>query len=44
MTDEQVTDYLTRVVVPKFHMTLEGVASAEIFGARKFAMRIWLDH
>ena len=42
MTDEQVTDYLTRVVVLKF-ATLEGVASAEIFGARKFAMRIWLD-
>ncbi|MCF7980376.1 MAG: multidrug efflux RND transporter permease subunit [Pseudomonadales bacterium] len=42
MTDEQVTDYLTRVVVPKL-ATLEGVASAEIFGARKFAMRLWLD-
>lgn len=42
MSDEQVSDYLTRVVEPKL-ATLEGVAKAEIFGARKFAMRLWLD-
>lgn len=42
MTQEQVTDYLVRVVQPKLQ-TLEGVAAAEILGARTFAMRIWLD-
>ncbi len=42
MSDEQITDYLIRVVEPKL-ATLEGVAGAEVFGARKFAMRLWLD-
>jgi multidrug efflux pump len=37
----QITDYLTRVVQPKFS-ALEGVQRADILGSRFFAMRIWL--
>lgn len=37
----QITDYLVRVVQPRLS-ALEGVQRAEIFGARTFAMRIWL--
>ncbi|AYC34162.1 multidrug efflux RND transporter permease subunit [Pseudomonas cavernae] len=39
---QQITDYLTRVVQPKL-ATLPGIAEAEVQGARKFAMRLWLD-
>ncbi|HET6630947.1 MAG TPA: efflux RND transporter permease subunit [Woeseiaceae bacterium] len=42
MTPEQVTDYLIRVVQPQLQ-TLEGVASADVLGARTFAMRVWLN-
>ena len=42
MTPEQVTEYLTRVVQPRF-ATLEGVGSAEILGGHDFAMRVWVD-
>lgn len=42
MSDEQITDYLVRVVQPQLQ-TLEGVASADVLGARTFAMRIWLN-
>ena len=38
----QVTDYIQRVVKPKF-FTVEGVASVDIFGASEYALRIWLD-
>lgn len=38
----QITDYLIRVVQPKFQ-TINGVQKAEILGARQFAMRMWLD-
>ncbi|MBV8046788.1 MAG: efflux RND transporter permease subunit [Paludibacterium sp.] len=37
-----VTDYLQRVVKPKLD-SLEGVQTAEILGARLFALRAWLD-
>jgi multidrug efflux pump len=37
----QITDYLTRVVQPKLS-AISGVQSAQILGARTFAMRIWL--
>src|SRR5574337_61604 len=37
----QITDYVTRVVVPKVQ-TLNGVAQAQVFGF-PYAMRIWLD-
>ncbi len=37
-----VTDYLVRVVKPKLD-SLQGVQTAEILGARQFALRAWLD-
>jgi len=42
MTNEQITDYLTRVVQPKLQ-TVGGVANAEILGGQTYAMRVWLD-
>ncbi len=42
LDSNQITDYLTRVVQPKLS-AVSGVQSAEILGARTFAMRIWLD-
>ncbi len=38
----QITDYLVRVVQPKLQ-SVEGVQTAEILGAKKFALRAWLD-
>ncbi|MEJ2695416.1 MAG: efflux RND transporter permease subunit [Candidatus Sulfobium sp.] len=38
----KITDYLIRVVQPKLQ-TVEGVQTAEILGAKQFAMRAWLD-
>jgi multidrug efflux pump len=37
-----VTDYLSRVVKPRLD-SVEGVQTAEILGARQFALRAWLD-
>ena len=37
-----ITDYLARVVKPKLD-ALEGVQTAELLGARQFALRAWLD-
>ena len=42
MNAEQVSEFLTRVVQPRF-ATLEGVGNAEILGGRDFAMRVWID-
>lgn len=42
MNPEQVSEFLTRVVQPRF-ATLEGVGTAEILGGRDFSMRIWID-
>ncbi len=42
LQQNQITDYLTRVVRPKMQ-AVEGVQNVEIFGAQNFAMRIWLD-
>lgn len=42
MSSEQITDYITRVVQPKIE-SISGVAEAKIYGASKFAMRVWLD-
>jgi multidrug efflux pump len=39
--ENQITDYLTRVVQPKLS-AISGVQRAEIQGNRTFAMRIWL--
>ncbi len=41
LDDNQVTDYLARVIQPRL-AALEGVQRAEILGGRPFAMRIWL--
>lgn len=38
----QITDYLLRVVQPKLQ-GIAGVQNAEIFGARQFALRVWMD-
>ena len=42
MNPEQVSEFLTRVVQPRF-ATLEGVGSADILGGRDFSMRVWID-
>src|ERR687890_2510623 len=42
MSSEQVSEFLTRVVQPRF-ATLEGVGSADILGGRDFSMRVWID-
>ncbi len=42
MNPSQTTDYLLRVVRPKLQ-AVPGVAKAELFGSRSFAMRVWLD-
>ena len=41
LDNNQITDYLTRVVEPKL-ATIPGVQRAEIMGAGSFAMRVWL--
>lgn len=41
LDQNQITDYLTRVVQPKLS-AIPGVQRADILGARTFAMRIWL--
>ncbi|MGB8354707.1 MAG: efflux RND transporter permease subunit, partial [Chthoniobacteraceae bacterium] len=41
LDQNQITDYLTRVVQPKI-TAISGVQRADILGARTFAMRIWL--
>lgn len=42
LKDNQITDYLVRVVQPRLS-ALEGVQRADVLGARTFAMRIWLQ-
>lgn len=42
MSTQQLTDYLIRVIQPRF-ATVNGVANAEVLGAQEFAMRVWLD-
>jgi multidrug efflux pump len=41
LDQNQITDYLTRVVQPKL-TAVSGVQRADILGARTFAMRVWL--
>ena len=38
----QITDYLVRAVQPKLQ-AIDGVQTAEILGAKNFALRAWLD-
>jgi multidrug efflux pump len=42
MTQEQLTEYLERVIRPRMS-TIEGVAEIEIIGAANYAMRVWID-
>lgn len=42
LENNQITDYLLRVVQPKLQ-AVSGVQTADILGNRQFAMRIWLD-
>jgi len=42
LANNGVTDYLARVVKPRLD-SVEGVQTAEILGARQFALRAWLD-
>ena len=42
LEDNQVTDYLIRVVQPRLS-AIEGVQRADILGGRTFAIRAWLD-
>ncbi|HVR20961.1 MAG TPA: efflux RND transporter permease subunit, partial [Polyangiaceae bacterium] len=41
LADNQVTDYLIRIVQPRLS-AIEGVQKADILGGRQFAMRAWL--
>src|SRR2546426_2951578 len=41
LDQNQITDYLTRVVQPRLS-AISGVQRADILGARTFAMRVWL--
>ena len=41
LNNNQITDYLTRVIQPKL-VTVAGVQRADILGAGTFAMRVWL--
>jgi len=41
LSQTQITDYLTRSVQPRL-VALPGVQKADIFGAKNFAMRVWL--
>jgi multidrug efflux pump len=41
LTQNEITDYLTRVVQPRLS-AIQGVQRADIRGGRTFAMRIWL--
>ena len=42
LTPAEITDYVERFIVDRL-ATLEGVAQVEIFGQRRYAIRIWLD-
>ncbi|NKF22777.1 efflux RND transporter permease subunit [Solimonas marina] len=42
LANNQITDYLIRVVQPKLQ-TVPGVQQAQIIGGRRFALRAWLD-
>ncbi|MGH6899358.1 MAG: efflux RND transporter permease subunit [Geminicoccaceae bacterium] len=42
MSPAEITDYVERFVVDRLS-TLEGVSQVEIFGERRYAIRIWLD-
>ncbi len=41
-TPEEITDYVERFIIDRLS-TLDGVASVDMRGERRFAIRIWLD-
>jgi len=41
-SNEEITDYVERYVTNQVE-TIPGVAEAQVLGARKYSMRIWLD-
>ena len=41
-SNEEITDYVERFVTDQVE-TIPGVAEAQVLGARKYSMRIWLD-
>lgn len=42
MSDEQVTEYIERVIRPRMS-TIPGVAEVQIMGAANYSMRVWVD-
>jgi multidrug efflux pump len=42
LASNEITDYLTRVVVPKLQ-AIDGVQQAQIDGGQNFSLRAWLD-
>lgn len=42
LNQSEITDYLVRMVQPRID-ALTGVQRSELYGARTFAMRVWLD-
>ncbi|MBS9719097.1 efflux RND transporter permease subunit [Tianweitania sp. BSSL-BM11] len=42
MTNEQVTEYIERVIRPRMS-TIPGVAEIQIIGAADYSMRVWVD-
>jgi multidrug efflux pump len=42
MSAPEITDYIERYLTDRFS-TLDGVANVEVFGSRRYAIRIWLD-
>ncbi|ABC24493.1 efflux RND transporter permease subunit [Rhodospirillum rubrum] len=41
-SQEQITDYVNRVIQPKL-AAVSGVSNPEVFGAKNFSIRVWLD-
>ncbi|MFM1855067.1 MAG: hypothetical protein RLZ83_376, partial [Pseudomonadota bacterium] len=42
MSSLEITDAINRIVKPRLQ-TVQGVADVQVFGDRRFAMRVWLD-
>lgn len=42
MTNEQITEYLERVIQPRMS-TIPGVAEAQILGGQIYSMRVWIN-
>jgi len=42
MTPEQITAYIQNVVIPKLY-SVGGISNIVVYGAKTYAMRIWLD-